>query len=71
MSAGILHKIGSVAGLGTPAWIQNLHGEQPTIRDLVFPGSGYQFSEEFACLLRLLCGDEDLIRDQFEIGEMK
>jgi hypothetical protein len=71
MSAGILHKIGSVAELGTPAWIQNPQSEQPTIRDLVFPGSGYLFSDEFACLLKLLCGDENLIRDQFEIGEMK
>jgi hypothetical protein len=31
--------------------------ELPTLADLVLPGTGYKFSDEFACLLRLL-GEE-------------
>jgi hypothetical protein len=31
--------------------------ELPTLADLVLPGTGHKFSDEFACLLRLL-GDE-------------
>ena len=31
--------------------------ELPTLADLVLPGTGYAFSDEFACLLRLL-GEE-------------
>jgi hypothetical protein len=31
--------------------------ELPTLADLLLPGTGYKFSDEFACLLRLL-GDE-------------
>jgi hypothetical protein len=29
--------------------------EQPTLSDLVLPGSGHKFSDEFACLLSVLC----------------
>jgi len=32
--------------------------EQPTLADLVLPGSGHTFSDEFACLLRVLSGGE-------------
>ena len=28
--------------------------EQPTLADLVLPGSGHKFSDEFACLLSVL-----------------
>jgi hypothetical protein len=31
--------------------------EFPTLADLLLPGTGYKFSDEFACLLRLL-GEE-------------
>jgi len=31
--------------------------ELPTLADLLLPGSGHKFSDEFACLLRLL-GEE-------------
>ena len=31
--------------------------ELPTLADLLLPGTGYKFSDEFACLLRLL-GEE-------------
>ena len=65
MSVGILHKIGSLAQLETPGWVPNpnLSDEQPTILDLVLPGSSNRFSEEFACLLRLLSGDEHFPKD--------
>ena len=29
--------------------------ELPTLADLVLPGSGQKFSDEFACMLRVLC----------------
>jgi len=32
--------------------------EQPTLADLVVPGSGHTFSDEFACLLRILSAGE-------------
>lgn len=32
--------------------------EQLTVADLVLPGSGHSFSDEFACLLRILSGGE-------------
>jgi len=31
--------------------------ELPTLADLLLPGTGFKFSDEFACLLRLL-GEE-------------
>jgi hypothetical protein len=35
----------------------NEGSEFPTLADLVLPGTGHNFSDEFACLLRLL-GEE-------------
>ena len=32
--------------------------ERPTLADLVLPGSGHTFSDEFACLLRILSAGE-------------
>jgi len=29
--------------------------ELPTLADLLLPGTGYKFSDEFACILRVLC----------------
>lgn len=60
MSTGILHKIGSLSQLESSGWVPSptLSDEQPTIQDLVLPGSN-KFSEEFACLLRLLSGYEN------------
>jgi hypothetical protein len=65
MSAGILHKIGSLAQLESSGWMSNpsLSDEQPTLQDLVLPGSSNRFSEEFACLLRLLSGYEPSPKD--------
>jgi len=60
MSKGIIHKISKVAELELPrAGRQNVLDEQPTVADLVLPGTGYKFSDEFACLLRVLGGDRD------------
>ena len=37
---------------------RELSSEQPTLADLVLPGSGHSFSDEFACLLRVLGAGE-------------
>ena len=60
MSKGIIHKISKVAELELPARAerQNVLDEQPTVADVVLPGTGYKFSE-FACLLRVLGGERD------------
>ena len=61
MSKGILHNISKVADLGTQRQrkIQNGSDEQPTVADLVLPGTGYNFSDEFACMLRVLGGERE------------
>jgi hypothetical protein len=61
MSKGIIHKINKLAELENPAQgeRQNASEEQPTVADLVLPGSGYKFSDEFARLLRVLGGERD------------
>jgi hypothetical protein len=59
MNPGIIHNFGKVAGLEAPGQSpgQNVSDEQPTVADLVLPGTGYKFSDEFACLLRVLGGE--------------
>jgi hypothetical protein len=37
---------------------REVSSEQPTLADLVLPGTGHTFSDEFACLLRLLSAGE-------------
>ena len=61
MSKGIFHNISKVAELENPApaEMQNFSDEQPTVADLVLPGTGYKFSDEFACVLRVLGGERD------------
>ena len=61
MSKGIIHKIDGVAELeiSMRAHDQNVSGEQPTVADLVLPGTGHKFSDEFACLLRALGGERE------------
>ena len=61
MSKGIIHNINRVAELENPAVVErhNFSDEQPTVADLVLPGTGYAFSDEFACLLRVLGGERD------------
>jgi len=61
MSKGIIHNISKGAELEKPARVErhNFSDEQPTVADLVLPGTGYKFSDEFACLLRVLGGERD------------
>ena len=37
---------------------REVSSEQPTLADLVLPGTGHTFSDEFACLLRVLSTGE-------------
>ena len=61
MSKGIIHNICKIVELENPARAkrQNISDEQPTVADLVLPGTGHKFSDEFACLLRVLGGERD------------
>jgi hypothetical protein len=34
---------------------RDMPSEQPTLADLILPGTGHPFSEEFKCLLSVLC----------------
>ena len=59
MNKAVLNSIGKVAGAGNAESIlrPSISNQQPTIADLVLPGTGYRFSDEFACLLKLLGGE--------------
>ena len=59
MSKGIIHNISKVAELENPARAERQNVSEPTLADLVLPGTGYKFSDEFACLLRVLGGERD------------
>lgn len=60
MGKGIIHNISTVAELKNPVPVErrNFSDEQPTVADLLLPGTGYKFSDEFACLLITLGGEE-------------
>jgi len=60
MSRGILHTAPEIGSLFSNMEIRELSrrdmlSEQPTLADLILPGTGRSFSEEFTCLLSLLC----------------
>ena len=59
MSKAIIDSIGRVAGAGNAESFQrsSISDEQPTVADLVLPGTGYSFSDEFAYLLKVLSGE--------------
>ena len=61
MNKGIIHKISKVAELENPPLAErhNLSDEQPAVADLVLPGTGHKFSDEFACALRALGEERD------------
>jgi len=61
MSKGIIHNIRKVPELENPVAVesQNFSDEQPTVADLVLPGTGYKFSDEFTRLLKVLGGKRD------------
>ena len=56
MSKGIIHNISKVA---EPVEKHNFSDEQPTVADLVLPGTDYKFSDEFTCVLGTLGGERD------------
>lgn len=59
MSTGLFQRLHKLADLdiressGVPS---QLSSEQPTVADLVLPGTGYNLCDEFACLLSVLGG---------------
>jgi hypothetical protein len=60
MSRGILHTAPETGSLFSKVEIRELShrdmlSDQPTLADLVLPGTGRSFSEEFTCMLRVLC----------------
>ena len=61
MNKGIIHNISKVAELENPTQLEGkiFSDEQPTVADLVLPGTGYKFSDEFACMLGVLAGERD------------
>jgi hypothetical protein len=59
MSTGIFQRLEKLADPGIRRSFDyqgDLSSEQPTVADLVLPGTGYNFSDEFACLLNVLGG---------------
>jgi hypothetical protein len=59
MSPGIfqhLHKIADLETRESSAVQSEPSSEQPTVADLVVPGTGYNFYDEFACFLNVLDG---------------
>lgn len=56
MSKGIFDNVSKVSGLETVEAVEwrGVSDERPTVADLVPPGAGHKFSDEFACLLRML-----------------
>ncbi len=60
MSRGILHTAPETGSLFSKVEVRQLShrdllSDQPTLADLILPGTGRSFSEEFSCLLRVLC----------------
>ncbi len=60
MCRDILHTAPEVSGVFSNLEIRELShrdmlSEQPALADLILPGTGRSFSEEFTCLLGLLC----------------
>jgi len=59
MSKGIIPNISKLTELANPARVErhNSSDEQPTVADLIVPGTGCKSSSEFACVLRVLGGE--------------
>ena len=60
MNRGILHTAPETGSLFSKMEIRELShcdmlSDQPTLADLILPGTGRSFSEEFTCMLRALC----------------
>jgi hypothetical protein len=59
MSQGILHTAPEIGGVFSNVEVRELShhdmlSEQPTLADLLLPGTGRSFSDEFTCMLRVL-----------------
>ena len=63
MSKGIIHMIGTPveSDITKPSHGPGVSDEQPTVADLVIPGTGHAFSSEFACLLKILAGGREFV----------
>jgi hypothetical protein len=66
MSRGILHTAPETGSLFSKVEIREVFhrdilSDQPTLADLILPGTGRTFSEEFACLLGLLRGEGESV----------
>jgi hypothetical protein len=60
MSRGIIHTASASGRVFTHMEMRevsyrDISSEQPTLADLILPGTGQPFSEEFTCLLSALC----------------
>ncbi len=60
MSRGIIRTASAISGVFSHMEMHELSyrdmpSEQPTLADLILPGTGHPFSEEFTCLLSILC----------------
>jgi hypothetical protein len=62
ISKGIIHNVSKAAEPKSPAGGErhNFSDEQPTVADLVLPGTGHKFSDEFAGLLIALGGEREI-----------
>ena len=61
MSKGIIHMAGTLVETGTTKRVQpqRISEELPTLADLLLPGTGQNFSGEFACMLKVLTGERE------------
>jgi hypothetical protein len=62
MTRGIIRGISKVTELETsnhPLVQNDFSGEEPTLADLVLPGTGHNFTDEFACLLGILGAERE------------
>ena len=59
MSRGIIHTAAAIGVFSHREMrelsYRDMPSEQPTLADLILPGSGHPFSGEFECLLNVLC----------------
>ena len=60
MSRGIIHTASATRGVFSQTEMRELSyrdisSEHPTLADLILPGTGQPFSEEFTCFLSVLC----------------
>ena len=62
MSQGIIHTAVGIGSVFSNLEIREVSdrdilSEQPTLADLILPGTGHAFSEEFSCLISAICAN--------------